>query len=227
MMQNNKRVAVIAAHPDDEILGCGGTMSRFAAEGAEVFILILGQGIASRHAAGSAISKKLTALRQCGRQAAARVKAKAIEFLDFPDNRFDTVPMLDIVKAVETFLNEVRPETVFTHNADDLNVDHQIVAQAVMTATRPLPESTVREVYAFEVSSSSEWNFGTPFSPNVFIDISGHLDAKKKAMAEYVAEIREYPHPRSLKGIEALASYRGGQSGVFCAEAFSLVRIVK
>ncbi len=202
-------------------------MSRFAAEGTEVFIFILGQGIASRQAVGSSISKKLTALRQCGRKAAARVKAKDIEFSDFPDNRFDAVPLLDIVKAVETSLGKVRPDTVFTHSVCDLNIDHQGVAQAVMTATRPLPGSALREVYAFEVPSSSEWNFGKPFSPNVFIDISGHLDEKKKAMAEYVSEIREYPHPRSLKGIEAIASYRGSQVGFFYAEAFFLVRLIK
>jgi len=222
-----KKILVVAAHPDDEVLGCGGTMSRFAAEGAEVFLLILGQGIASRRETGPMVIKKIKALRQCGKRAAACLNVKAVDFLDFPDNRFDTVQLLDIVRVVEIFLEKIRPGTIFTNSVDDLNVDHQITAQAVITATRPIPGSTVREVYSFEVLSNSEWNFGKPFSPNVFIDISGHLDAKKTAMAEYVSEIRDYPHPRSLKGIEALASYRGVQAGFSYAEAFSLVRSIK
>jgi len=226
-MRNNKRIAVIAAHPDDEILGCGGTISRFAAEGSEVFILILGQGVASRHTAGYAVSKKIAELRRCGKRAASRVKAKVIDFLDFPDNRFDTVSLLDIIKAVEMSLDAIKPDTVFTHSACDLNVDHQITAQAVITATRPLSNTAVHNVYAFEVLSSSEWNFGRPFTPNVFIDISSHIEAKKKAMAEYVSEIRKHPHPRSLKSIEALASYRGSQAGFSYAEAFSLIRAIR
>jgi len=227
MKNSGKRAAVIAAHPDDEILGCGGTISRMASEGIDVYVLILGQGLAARGKSGSALTRSLKELRVCGQKANKAVGSYKVVFLDFPDNKLDSVPLLNITKAVESFIASIKPEKIFTHSRKDLNIDHRICADAVLTATRPLPGNFVRSVYAFEVLSSSEWNFGEFFSPNVFIDISAHIDAKKKAISEYTSEIREYPHPRSLKGVEALASYRGIQSGLPYAEAFLAVRIIK
>lgn len=227
MKNSSKRAAVVVAHPDDEILGCGGSIAKMASEGIAVHVLVLGQGLAARGKSGSALISSLKELRVCGQKANQAVGSHKVVFLNFPDNKFDSVPLLNITKAVESFIVSVKPIEVFTHSRQDLNIDHRICAEAVMTATRPLPGSFVRSVYAFEVLSSSEWNFGKSFSPNMFIDISAHIDAKKKAISEYISEIREYPHPRSLKGVETLASYRGIQSGFFYAEAFSAMRILK
>lgn len=227
MNRDIKRVAVIAAHPDDEILGCGGTITRMTHEGKDAYVLILGQGIAARGTSGDALDRSLKKLRICGQKANKAIGAHKVVFLDFPDNRFDSVPLLDITMAVENFIAFVKPDEIFTHSRQDLNIDHRICADAVMVATRPMPGNSVCNVYAFEVLSSSEWNFGETFSPNMFVDISAHIDVKKKAISEYVSEIRKYPHPRSLKGVEVLAAYRGIQSGFHYAEAFALVRSIR
>lgn len=219
-----KNILVVAAHPDDEILGCGGTIGRFVQEGADVYILILGQGIAARKLGYSSVTEEIKVLRKCAVKVAECINAKSIEFRDFPDNKFDEVPLLDVIKVIELFLERLAPEIVLSHNADDLNIDHRYTAQAVLTATRPLPGCKVKQVYAFETLSCSEWNFGKSFSPNVFVDISSTIELKKKAFRVYTTEMREFPHPRSIEGIEALARLRGSQSGYQFCEAFSLVR---
>lgn len=141
------------------------------------------------------------------------------------DQRFDTIPFLDIVQYIEGIVKEVEPDIIYTHFEGDLNLDHQIIARAVKTACRPLPQSTVREIYSFEIPSSTEWGYG--FNPNVFVDISDTFEEKLKALKPYKDEMRDYPHPRSVTAMGILAMYRGASCGVELAEAFCLIREIK
>ncbi len=166
-----------------------------------------------------------------------RLKAEGHEIEEFViglgrghelDNRFDAKPLLHWVQIIEEQLEIIKPDIVFTHCKSDVNLDHRIIYDAVVVATRPMFDETVREIYSFEVLSSTEWNFPTSFSPNVFYDITKYLDAKKAVLQEFFSsEMREYPHPRSLRGVEVLAQMRGMQVGCEYAEAFELVRIVR
>lgn len=225
------RVLVIAAHPDDEILGCGATTARLAAEGHEVQFAILGEGITSRHVARSdAHSEQLAGLREQARSAAAVVGAKNVIFHGLPDNRLDTVPLLDVVKIVEGLVESNQPDVVYTHHGGDLNVDHSVIHRAVLTATRPLTGPTVGEIYAFEVPSSTEWAFQRlepAFRPNVFVDVTQWLEAKISAMKCYETESREFPHPRSPQALRAIAERWGSVAGCGAAEAFELVRSIR
>ncbi len=225
------KVLVIAAHPDDEVLGCGGTMARLVEEDAEVHVHILGEGVTSRHERrGEADRSALHELHGHARDACALLGVERLSVHDLPDNRFDTVALLDVVKVVERVIEDVGAEVVYTHHGGDLNVDHAVVHRAVLTATRPLPGSTVREVYAFEVPSSTEWalqRIDPVFRPNVFVDIGNTLARKIEAMKAYPGEIRAFPHPRSPEGLEAVARRWGSVAGFQAAEAFELVRSLR
>jgi LmbE family N-acetylglucosaminyl deacetylase len=224
-------VLVVAAHPDDEVLGCGATMARLAKDGHAVQVAILGEGATSRYADRKQASPdELAALKDASRRAAEVLGVRGLVHHDLPDNRFDTVALLDIVKIVEAEIARVRPEIVFTHHGGDLNVDHGVTARAVLTATRPVPGSFVRAVYAFEVASSSEWSFGRTggaFRPNVFVDAVPTLDAKVQALGCYDAETRAFPHPRSPEALRAIAGRWGSVAGLAAAEAFELVREIR
>jgi LmbE family N-acetylglucosaminyl deacetylase len=218
------RVLVVAAHPDDEVLGAGGTIARHVDAGDQVSVLICATGLASR---GAMLQADLDKLRTSARTAAAVLGAEAPIFLDFPDNAMDSVPLLDVVKAVQDVVDRRRPETIYTHHAGDLNIDHGIVARAVVTAARSLPGHSYRSIYAFETLSSTEWApaaLTAPFAPSHFVDISAQLDRKTKAMKAYESELRDYPHPRSIEGIRALAGVRGSTAGFAAAEAFMVLR---
>ncbi len=220
-------VLVIAAHPDDEVLGCGGTISKYAQKGEAVYTAILGQGISSRFDTPQQASKKeIDALHKQSRNAASVLGVKDLFMYDLPDNRFDTVALLDIIKPVEKLIERLKPHTIFTHHTGDLNIDHQLVHRAVLTATRPMADCPVKSIYAFEVPSATEWSFDqfNGFAPNYFVDISSFVDKKVEAMAQYSGELRSFPHPRSEKYIRHLAALRGGSVGKDCCEAFMLVR---
>ena len=224
-------VLVIAAHPDDEVLGCGGTIARFASGGAAVSVLILANGLTSRPGfdpvrdAGA-----LTVHHERARRAGALLGAQEVNVAGFPDQRMDTLPLLDITQAIEREIARVRPAIVFTQHGGDLNLDHAIPFRATLTATRPMAGGVVRELYSYEVPSSSEWAFGQfepRFQPSVFFDISAHLDAKIAAMQVYESETRAFPHPRSPEALRALALQRGAAAGLPAAEAFHCVRILR
>lgn len=224
-------VLVIAAHPDDEVLGCGGTAARLVAEGHEVHFAILGEGMTSRHSQRSdADSNQLVMLHQQARAAAAKVGVKNVLLHKLPDNRLDTVPLLEVVKIVEELVNRIKPEIIYTHHPGDLNVDHGVVHRAVLTATRPMAGQPVLEIYAFEVPSSTEWAFQwlePSFRPNVFVDITRTIDGKIAAMESYETEARRFPHPRSPEALRAIATRWGSVIGSAAAEAFELVRLVR
>jgi LmbE family N-acetylglucosaminyl deacetylase len=222
---------VVAAHPDDEILGCGGTAARLVREGREVYFAILGEGITSRHESREAADPERSSfLHRHALAAAATLGVKDIFLHKLPDNRLDTIPLLDVIKMVEELIEKVKPEVIYTHHPGDLNVDHGVIHRAVLTAARPMAGRSVREIYAFEVPSSTEWAFGVlkpVFRPNVFVDVSDTLETKISAMACYETEAREFPHPRSPKALRAIATRWGSVVGCDAAEAFELVRSVR
>jgi LmbE family N-acetylglucosaminyl deacetylase len=225
----SKRILLIAAHPDDEILGCGGTAARLAKEGHDVFTAILGEGVTSRDDSREP-EKRETELAHLKKQIHEANKVlciKEVFTFDLPDNRFDSVDLLDVVKIVEKLKAQVKPDIVFTHYENDLNIDHRITFQAVQTAMRPMSNETVKELYSFEVHSSTEWNYPLSFSPNCFFDISDTIETKVTAMEKYSTELKEYPHPRSLKGIRLAAENWGMKTGTGFAEAFKVIRLVK
>ncbi len=219
-------VLVIAAHPDDEVLGCGGAMARHAAAGDLVHVLFLADGETSRPG-GVETAAAVAGREQAARAAAAALGIQAPWFAGFPDNRLDTVPLLDVVQRVEAAIAEIGPNTVYTHHSGDLNVDHRVAHQAALTACRPLPDSPVTALYAFEVASSTEWATPRPeqaFVPTRFVDISGFLAVKLKALGCYGDEMRPFPHARSLQAVEAQARLRGAGAGMEAAEAFAVIR---
>jgi len=221
------KILVVMAHPDDEVLGCGGTMAKLGKAGHEVYTAILGEGLTSRSDwRRLADGGGLDALRDSCRRAAGLLGVRDVVFGSFPDNRFDERPLLEVVKFVEEIVGKVEPHIVYTHHGGDLNVDHAAVFRAVLTALRPMKGTTVRRVLSCEIPSSTEWAFGSfrpAFEPNVFEDISDTLELKIRAMEEYGGEIRGFPHPRSPEAIEALARTRGSAVGMSAAEAFRLV----
>lgn len=224
------RILFVTAHPDDEVLGCGGTIARLAEEGKDVFIAILGEGITSRcKEQGGVNEKEVERLREVSRQVAKRLGAKDIFLKKLPDNRFDTIPMLELVRMIEELVMLIKPEVIYTHHSSDLNVDHSMLNRAVLTATRPVPCCPVKQIYTFEIPSSTEWSFyqgPNAFRPNVFFDITKTLDAKLHAMRLYESEIRLFPHPRSPEALRALARHRGSVVGLEAAEAFEVIRII-
>jgi LmbE family N-acetylglucosaminyl deacetylase len=214
-------VLIVAAHPDDEVLGCGGTIARHAAKGDVVEVVIVGEGATSRP--GNTFSEKLDILRTAAKNAALAIGSLPPRFFSMPDNRLDTIPLLEIVQKLEEVVNEVRPDTVYTHHGGDLNVDHQIVHRAVITSCRPIPQSCIKRIYTFETLSSTEWStpsIGGAFVPNRYVDISYQLNAKLSALRCYNMEMRSFPHARSLEAAEAQAHLRGSQVGMMAAEAF-------
>lgn len=224
-------VLAIVAHPDDEVLGCGGTIARLAQEGHDVYIAILGEGLTSRYQQREQADQALVEeLHARSRQVAELLGARDVFLYSLPDNRFDTVPLLDVIKIIEELVERLQPQVIYIHHSGDLNVDHVVLHRAVLTATRPVAGCPVKEIYAFEVPSSTEWAFGQfqpAFRPNVFVDISTTLETKVQAMALYESEARPFPHPRSPEALRASARRWGSVVGVKAAEAFELVRRVQ
>jgi LmbE family N-acetylglucosaminyl deacetylase len=225
------RVLIVAAHPDDEVLGCGGTIAGLAHKGHAVYIGIIGEGLTSRYKHRQHVDSALVKdLRDCSRHAAQLLGAEEIFHYNFPDNSFDTVPLLEVIKLVEKLIDNVQPHVVYTHHSGDLNIDHVITHRAVLTATRPSAGHRVNEIYAFEVPSSTEWafgQFGTTFRPNIFVDISATIDTKIKAMQLYQSEVQPYPYPRSIENLQTIAHRWGSTVGLDAAEAFELIRAIR
>ncbi len=221
-------ILVLAAHPDDEVLGCGGTIARCAAEGHDVAIAILGEGITSRYTSRDDPDPSLVAeLSVDSERVGDLLGAREVTLYGLPDNRFDTVAMLDVVKIIEELVDKYQPQVVYTQHGGDLNVDHQILYRATLTATRPLQGSAVKTVYAYEVASSTEWafqNFEPVFHPTTFVDITDTIDKKIEGMQMYETEARSFPHPRSPEALRAAAQHWGSVAGFSAAEVFDLVR---
>jgi len=220
-------VLVVAAHPDDVVLGCGGTLARLAGEEAQCLAMVLGVGSTSRFDDPDDVPPDVVKdLRTCSRKAAKTLGIEHLTHCDFPDNRFDAVDLLSLVRVIEKEVVRWEPDVVFTHCGGDLNVDHTLAFRATMIALRPTVETCVRAFYAFEVPSSTEWafqRFSPPFRPNTFFDITETLDRKIQAMGAFETETRAFPHPRSPEILRSLAFRWGSVAGLRASEAFELI----
>ena len=226
------RILIVAAHPDDEVLGCGASIAKWVNNGDEVNVLVLAEGITSRDKTRNldSRSKELSDLKKSALNASEILGVKSVHLLSYPDNRMDSVDLLDIVKDIENHIKKTKPQVVITHHPSDLNIDHQITFKATLTACRPLPGNFVKRIMCFEVLSSTEWQ--VPFSNNVFFptwyeDITNTFSSKINALKCYEDELNKWPHPRSFEAVESLAKRRGSSVGVNMAEAFALVREIK
>ena len=222
-------ILVVAAHPDDEVLGCGGTIAKHTSNGDDVHVLILSEGVSSRDSDNDELSRidKLKKLSYSAQKANDILGTKSLKILGFPDNRLDSIDRLDVIKAIEEHASKIEPQIIYSHSDTDLNIDHRIVNEAVLTAFRPVPKSTIEKIFFFEVPSSTGWNqtiSANNFIANSFEDISSTLSIKLRSLKEYEMEMRDWPHARSLQGIEYLAKYRGALVGLAAAEAFYLAR---
>lgn len=227
---NMKKILVIAAHPDDDILGCGGIISKYQSRGAIFKILFIGEGstarfedIESKKAKDAIKYRNSLALK-----ALQFLKVEDVEFNNLVCGRFDQIPIIEINKIIEKNIKDFDPDTILTHSITDANSDHKIVFNATIMATRPGALNHVKKLMSFEVLSSSEWAFTDTFNPNYFEELDeSNIESKSHALSIYKSEIKKYPYPRSPEGIKALAMMRGMQSGFKYAEAFKIIRILK
>lgn len=227
--QDSVSVLVVAAHPDDEVLGCGGTIAKHSQQGDIVHVHILAEGATSRSQKRDrgAWQADLSILSEAADQAGKILGAQSVTLHAFPDNRMDGCELLDVVKVIEHAIAQHQPQMIYTHHSGDVNIDHRRIHEAVVTACRPTPGYPVKTLLFFEVASSTEWHVpgsALPFMPNWFVDISETLSLKLQALETYQSELRSWPHPRSLQAVEALALWRGASVGVAAAEAFILGR---
>lgn len=219
------RILVVAAHPDDELLGLGGTIARHADEGDEVVCAVASEGATTRYGAEGTLS-----LEDAGRAAAKILGAREIRFVGLPDQRLDVLPILDVIQTVERVVDEVAPDVVYTHHWGDVNRDHRVVSEAVMVACRPVGDRHAHSVYLFETPSSTEWSWpdsNAAFVPNHFVDVTATVERKLAAMACYASEVRPAPHPRSLEALRSRAAYWGQVITRPYAEAFVVARQVR
>lgn len=228
MIKNIRKAAVIAAHPDDEVLGCGGTINKLFKLEVKTDVLILGEGITARRKNRDIKQDKsaIKKLRKNSKKANRILGTNSIVFKEFPDNRFDSVDLLDIIKVIEKFLSESKPDAVFTHHYGDLNIDHQIANRSVLTACRPVSSWSPDMIFTFDVLSSTEWFWGAHsrmFKPNFFVDVAAHLEAKKAALRCYFSEYKEFPSPRSEDAVEHQAGRYGAMVNQRASEAFELI----
>lgn len=225
-----KKILIVAAHPDDEILGCGGLIKKYSKD--NLFkIIIAGEGITSRdpYQSFEINKKKLFNLKNDSVKANKKLGVRDLEFLNFPDNRFDSLDLLDIVKPIEKIVHKFKPHVIFTHDYNDLNIDHCLLHRAVMISARPRSNFFVKKIYTYEIMSSTGWNDNigsNNFTPNYFVEITEQITSKLKALKLYKSEMQSWPNARSVIGIKSLAAYRGAQVGIKYAEAFKLVREV-
>ncbi|OLO35890.1 GlcNAc-PI de-N-acetylase [Alkalihalophilus pseudofirmus] len=223
-------ILVIAAHPDDEVLGCGGTIAKHAKAGDEVHVVILAEGLTSRknERDRTFYSNQLSKLALAAEKANKVLGVSSLKLYDLPDNRMDSIDRLDVTKLIEQIVDKHKPHIIYSHHIGDVNIDHRCIHQAVVTACRPIPfKHKVNELLFFEVPSSTEWQpsgSAHPFVPNWYVDVSETLDLKLKALKEYESEMRDWPHPRSILAVDYLAKWRGASTGVNAAEAFILGR---
>ena len=230
-------ILVIIAHPDDEVLGMGGTILKHAKNGDKVTVAYMTTGITSRRSSNyqstssyetdekqkSVMKNQIDQLRKDAEKSCKLLKVKKTMFFDFPDNELDTIPLLKIIKTIENIIKKIKPDRIYTSHYGDLNVDHKIVFDATLTACRPV-KFAVKEILCFEILSSTDWAFSYKFKPNYFISIKNELANKIKAIRLYKNEIRKFPHPRSVENIQNSARKWGTVSGLETAEAFQLIR---
>ncbi len=220
-----KKVLVVAAHPDDELLGLGGTIARYSSIGCQTTIAIMADAYSVRYD-----DRVAQQLRQCTLEAARELDVTDVRFAGMADQKLDALPIVEITQWIEGVLRDVQPQIIYTHHRGDINRDHRVVHEATLTAARPYSAPYVERILCFETPSASEWagpDADNCFSPNVFVDVSDHLESKLCAMSAYTTELRDYPHPRSLDALRIRAAHWGSVIGARAAEPFMLVREVE
>lgn len=229
----NKRILVVVAHPDDEVLGLGATMFTLINDyNCKVRAVILGEGITSRADERDVVKwqNELEIHRSNIRSAQKAIGYESIGIYDFPDNRFDSIQLLDLIKVIEKEKSEFKPEVIFTHHGGDVNIDHQRTFEAVITACRPMSGEVVKTIITFETMSGTEWRASSDpkqFIPNLFFEVNEQaMDSKIKAMESYEFERRSYPHPRSPEALRIRAQMWGVANGLDLAEAFQIIRLI-
>jgi len=226
-MKQLKKILIVAAHPDDEVIGCGGSIPKFIKNDFTVDVMFMTNGISSRFEANSEFNNLIRIRKDNALRANKIMGVNSVEFFDFPDNSMDVVPLLELAKAVERIVFKIKPSIVITHSNNDLNIDHRLTHQSVLIATRPKPNNLVKKLMFFEIPSSTNWNpSAKQFNPIEYVDITEFIDIKEKALLSYESEICKFPHTRSLEGILSLNTYRGTTVGVSSAEAFEIGRIL-
>ena len=221
----SEKILIVAAHPDDEILGCGGTISRLK-DSNQIKVIFMTDGISAR----KNISKlKVKKRKNASLKLFRYLNLEKPTYLTFPDNQMDKIPLLKVVRKIEKEIKIFKPSIIFTHYSNCLNIDHRITFEAVITACRPINNLSVKKILSFETPSSTDWALfkGKSFQPNYFIDISKHIKNKIKLIKFYNEELRNYPHSRSIRSIKSLASFRGVSCGVEYAEGFYLNRSIE
>lgn len=219
-----KRILVVCAHPDDETLGMGGTIALHTGKKENVFVLIISEGESARGKNKS----KITQRKKQAEKACELLGVKEIKFLDYADQKLDTIPLSELSGKIETVIKKWKPNTVYTHFWNDINQDHRQVYEATAIAVRPIPKSKISQFIVFETPSSTEWGSKKKsFSPNLFIDITKVMNKKLQAFSKYKNEVMSYPHPRSKKSVTNRAKFWGNTVGLEFAESFMLVREIK
>ncbi len=221
------KVLVIAAHPDDEVYGMGGTIAKLSEQGHQVYVLIITDGCTSQYRNSENINDIIYKKQRETRIANEILGVKEVFFCDLPDMHLNEVPHVTVNEKIEAIIKSIKPEEVYTHFYGDVNLDHQIVYKSTLVATRPIPNQSVKRLYAYSVPSSTEWtphSPGTSFLPNVFSDIKNYINIKEMAIKAYETEVRNYPHPRSCESVKALDLAVGLQCGLESCESFVLLR---
>lgn len=216
-----ERILVISAHPDDETLGLGGTI-KLHTKNSKVYVLIFADGESARGKS----SKKIKERQIQAKKAVKILGVEEIQFLEYCDQKLDSVPLLDLARHIESTIKKFKPEVIYTHFWGDVNQDHRVLFEATIVATRPTPDSKIKKVICYETPSSTEWSHHN-FKPNLFVDISKVMKQKLKALSYYKNEISQYPHPRSKKAIITRSNYWGSSVGMKYAEAFFVLRELK
>jgi len=217
-----EKVLVIGAHPDDETLGVGGTIALHSRNGDKIYVLIFADGESARSGGFNNIEKR----QKQAKKACALLGVTVLKFLNYPDQKLDTISLVDLAKQIEDIIRKWHPTIIYTHYGEDLNQDHKRIFDATLIAARPIPNSSVTQLICYETLSSTDWNPMNKFHPNLFIDIDDVLEKKIKAFSQYKNEIMTYPHPRSKQGIMIRAQFWGSTVGVKHAEAFLRIREV-
>ncbi len=226
-MELFKKVLILAAHPDDEILGCGGLIAKYH-KNIELRVVFIAEGSSCRFAPTdiNEIKAAINDRENSARNALKKFSPESITFENHECGKLDSIPIIDINKIIERHIKEFNPDTVISHSHTDANSDHRRIAESVIMATRPGALNTVKTVMSMEIPSSTEWNFNSVFEPNLFLSINDNqLNEKIEALEKYNSEIKPFPFPRSAEGIKTFARYRGLQSGNSLAEAFRIIRI--
>jgi LmbE family N-acetylglucosaminyl deacetylase len=230
MFKNAKKILVVCAHADDEVLGCGGTLAKAISLGIEVSVMFIGEGVSARFKENELRSIEfLSKSNQRNNEMCDALNCLGIKLYSTSNRlctQFDRYPLLEIVKEIEKAIDAIRPDIILTHNESEVNIDHGIVYRAVEVAARPIGRKNKIAIYSFEIVCSGNFKFCDVFAPNVYVDIKDFWEEKMRAWSCYAGETQPFPFPRSQIGLETLARYRGMQCGVEMAEAFRLERML-